>query len=892
MHRTTYYLYLSFRSSMKQRITLINTPSEMRNFPTNVQDRLLRIVLVLVLAISTLVSCSDPYLYDNQEPEWLGSSIYGYLQDQKIYETTLRLIDTLEYTEDMKLTGSKTLFVANDSAYKAFFQNNSWGVTKFEDLTLAQMKLLMNFSIINNAYLLQTMVNYYDENSSTTYENSAMRRPTALASLDSIALEFEGQIPQNKYWDPYKTRGIHIMKDATPMPTVFYTQDFLDKNNITDEDFYLLSGGLTRNRGDVHVFNDKVVTPNIVCKNGYIHVLDHVLTAPKNMAQYLESNDSTKIFSKLLDRFCAPYYDEAITKNHNQLPGRTPIDSIFVKHYLSAGTVTSNGAATIGGTNKLPNSSIIETNLLPFDPGWNGFFSSSLYADMATMFVPTDKAMDEYFNSGIGSILKDRFHTWEAVPDNIIIPFLKRHMRNSFIESVPSRFSKMVDGENFRLAVEPEHIEGAYSAVNGVVYLTNFVYPPVDYISVYSPILLSPNTNIYRWAINRTETAQDGTKFAFYKLYINSLVSKYSVFVPTDEYFSTYIDPIAYGQDAPQGGLKFKYNAKTDKVYAVICTFNKNVIPIEFSDSIGVITDEPFIQDRLWKLLDSHIVVGKVESGKKYYVTKGNDLIQVEGTGTNMTVSGGYDIDANTPSKVNFVFKQENGNTYFIDKPIQPALRSVYKVLSETNGFRKFYDVLNGVPDTCVYKIFSPQGVDFKINFFNAYRYTIYVPTDSAMQSAIDNKLILPWDSIYAMPKSPEQAQAISNVIRFLRYHFQDDAVFFGQSVDELYQSATIKNDNNRTHFLTGKNRYYKIGVKGDASSLILTTETNKSARVVRDNGLYNIIAKDYIFSKVPSYYKNVDGTGASTGASFVSSSITTSASAVIHQIDNVLTFQ
>ena len=107
----------------------------MRNFPKKIQGRFARILPVLVLAISALVSCSDPYFYDNQEPAWLGGSIYSYLQDHKTYKTTLRLIDTLDYTEDMKLTGSKTLFVANDSAYEAFFQNNSWNVKRFEDLS-------------------------------------------------------------------------------------------------------------------------------------------------------------------------------------------------------------------------------------------------------------------------------------------------------------------------------------------------------------------------------------------------------------------------------------------------------------------------------------------------------------------------------------------------------------------------------------------------------------------------------------------------------------------------------------------------------------------------------------------------------------------------------------
>jgi hypothetical protein len=55
---------------------------------------------------------------------------------------------------------------------------------------------------------------------------------------------------------------------------------------------------------------------------------------------------------------------------------------------------------------------------------------------------------------------------------------------------------------------------------------------------------------------------------------------------------------------------------------------------------------------------------------------------------------------------------------------------------------------------------------------------------------------------------------------------------------------------------------------------------------------LYNIIAKDYIFDKLPSLYKNVDGTGSASGALFSTSNIVTSASAVIHEIDNVLTFE
>ena len=56
--------------------------------------------------------------------------------------------------EPYRLTGSKTLFVANDDAFTRFFQNNAWGAKSYSDLTPSQKKLLFNSSMINSAYLI------------------------------------------------------------------------------------------------------------------------------------------------------------------------------------------------------------------------------------------------------------------------------------------------------------------------------------------------------------------------------------------------------------------------------------------------------------------------------------------------------------------------------------------------------------------------------------------------------------------------------------------------------------------------------------------------------------------------------------------------------------------
>lgn len=849
----------------------------MRSLLKKVHGQLVKILLLLVLACSLLISCKDLYFYDDYEPEWLGSNIYDYLKSDGNFSYTLKLIDELEYADVMKFTGSVTLFVAKDSAYEEFFKNNSWGVRKYEDLSKAQKKLLFNFTMINNAYLMETLVNFYS--SGTFYEGMAMRRETALSVLDSIPFLSGDNLPTSPFWDKYRVKGLYLLKDETNPPLVYFTQDFMNKNTITNEDFRIFSGGSPRSQGDVHLFNLKVIKKDIVCKNGYVNILEGVLVPPMNMAEYLEKNEETKIFSKLLDRFCTPTYNSEMTTRYKELYNQFN-DSIFAMTFLSES----------GGTTRLPNGEAAP-NLLPYDPGWNGYQASNIFSDMAAMFVPSDAAMTNYFNSGVGEILKGRFGTWENIPDNIILPFLKRHMRSSFIESVPSRFGKMVDAENYRLPVEIGHIEDTYTGVNGQVFITNEVYPPVDYISVYSPVLLSANSRIFKWAIDIEETSQiDNSKFAFYRLYLNSLVSNYSLFVPTDEFFTKYIDPVAYGQDGTQGAIKYWFNTKTSSVNAALYRYEKLTGLI--GDSVDNITDAAFLKNRLWNMLDDHIVVGNVESGGNYFVTKSNDIIKVEGSGTSMTVQGGMNIENTSKANVTRVFRQQNGTTYFLDNPIQPTMKSVYAVLGRTPQFSMFHSLLSGVPDTCVSQIFSQQGVDFRVSFFNAYRYTVYVPTNEAIEAAIKTGIITPWETIYGLTAPGAQNAAIQKMIRFLRYHFQDNTVFMGQNIDGLYQSATIKNDNNLSHFGTAKDKYYKIGVKANAGSITLTTENNNKAHVVTSDGLYNIIAKDYIFAKIPSKYKNVDRTGPSDATAFSTSSITTSASTVIHQIDNVLTFQ
>ena len=834
--------------------------------------QLLRLLVIVLIGGLWLISCKDEYAHYDVEPEWLGESIYDYLKTNGDFSHYAQLIDDVGYTAILSQTGSKTLFAADDEAFERFFQDNPWGVTGYNGLSLAQKKLILNFAMINNAYLIETLSNYYDGGLQL---GVALRRSTAISVLDTIPFESGEALPKGPFWDRYRDRGMYLLKDATSWPIVHFLQSSLENAGISNSDFSLITG-VERVADDAHIFNNRVVERDITCKNGYIHVLEDVLIPPVNIAQHIHENPNTQIFSILLERFCAPYYNATQTNAYNQIHPEQQIDSIFEKLFFSS----------YDGAIRYPNGTLINNELLlSFNPGRNSYVRSgnALQSDMAAILCPSDAAMQTYFETGSGRVLKDRYGSWENIPDDIIMLLIKRHLRESLIETVPSRFDKLNDSENSPIPISQSDVTNSYVGVNGVVYQTEKVYPPDDYVSVYGPVLFSEKTKVFNWAIRQND----------FRLYLNSLVSRYSFFVPTDDFFTNYIDPVAYAKDV-QGVLKYWYNQETSTVNATVYRYNPETG--EAGDSVNVITNADFLANRLLDLLDSHVVIGDVESGSLFYFTKNGNSLRVEGTGNNLKVQGGEDILRGTSINVvpGGVFEQQNGNTYFIDSPIHTPLNSVYKTLSKTPEFSKFFALLNrftGTSSEVFVKKTNYYGIDFNIKFFNTFNYTVYVPTNEAIQNAIDDGLISDWDQIDSITDQTLKDAEMKKLERFLRYHFQDNSVYIsGEPVNKMYQTATIKTNELETQFGTYKDKYYRLRITGDGDNLLLSTENYGTAHVIRDNGLYNIMTRDYIFNDNPLAYREVDGTG--TGKDFATSAIFTSSTAVIHQIDNVLRFE
>lgn len=297
----------------------------------------------LFFAGGLLVSCEDELL--TGMPSWLGSSIYEELEKRGNYKTMLELINDkdvstadangeTEYARTLRLTGSKTLFVANDDAFTRFFQNNVWGAKSYSDLTPSQKKLLFNSSMINSAYLIELM-------SSTPGNNPApgtvIRRSSSLNLYDTIPQLRASDMPDNEYWLYYRSKysdaatgGMTVFRDNTTAPMVHFLSAYMSNKSITNDDLKFLTNGACDNTSESYINGQRLVERDITCQNGYIQVLENVMNPLTNMAEAIHNDGELSTFSKMLDRFAVPVYNEGLSNT-------VGVDSAFVWRYLNNG---------------------------------------------------------------------------------------------------------------------------------------------------------------------------------------------------------------------------------------------------------------------------------------------------------------------------------------------------------------------------------------------------------------------------------------------------------------------------------------------------------------------------------------------------------------------------
>ena len=110
-----------------------------------------------------------------------------------------------------------------------------------------------------------------------------------------------------------------------------------------------------------------------------------------------------------------------------------------------------------------------------------------------------------------------------------------------------------------------------------------------------------------------------------------------------------------------------------------------------------VVKDVPSqqVENRLRDLMNQMIIVGNVENGYDYYKSKNGTMIKVNNAGQKnlMTVSGGFQLEHNTPIKVDSIYdlsETGNGKSYSMSNQHRSRYtrhcRSIPSIQSSSNS--------------------------------------------------------------------------------------------------------------------------------------------------------------------------------------------------------------
>lgn len=580
------------------------------------------------------------------------------------------------------------------------------------------------------------------------------------------------------------------------------------------------------------------------------------------------------------------------------------------------------------------------------------------------------------------------------IPRSVIVKLVNNNMLNSLTGSVPSKFGNVLNDANDPMFEKPDSaantIESVVMCCNGAIYFTTAVYAPTAYRSVSYPALVNPKLKIIDAAIQDevlSFSAYLNSMVATYSFFVPLVKDTADVNLNGK---LVWIDPVSfgtkkYGSTGTAGqylkAMVFSYNAGSANAFKVEAEiYNYNDSTNTLLNKVGsTITDADVIRDRLEDLMDYHIILDNVEgdsdgqnvpwddNGYAYFKTKGRGVVRfkkgvenpsaVDATNqaaysemlSKMEVAGGWQIE--TGEKINIVDRIDlsrksssngNGRTYIIDRPLATSRMSVYDILSDSINypeFRSFFKLMESAVGSDGKPLFDSQtnkheiGGRKAVTTFNTYHYTVYVPTNDAIDALIANKTILTpqdinaittsyknylsqlqsaygknkGDSLYAdslihlsmslrhavpgsLPTPKDSAFKLANYTDslknqlkdFIRYHIQDNSVYCNQEFkagyDEQGNTATIANY--ETAYMNRNQQFVKLEVKGGKDITIKDAGGN-TRHVVKGTSatgkpLFNIMCREYEYNK--SAVSNVGDT-----------QLETSSYVVIHQIDGAL---
>lgn len=634
--------------------------------------------LFLIASSVLLVNCRKKTWEEFYErPGSLEPPIYQQLEANGNFKQLLTCIDKAGYKNTLSAAGYWTLFAPNDSAFdndaefKAFLQSRK--VSDINDIDSTTAQMVVQYLLVYNAFEKDRL----DDYQSTTgwIENAAFKRRTAYYTGFYTDTTFTGQqvkaIASNR-------NGVnsYVAADNNNKYIPFFTTSYLTAKGLSAADYNYFYPGTSFS--GFNVANAKVTRENIAAENGVIHIIDHVVTPPPSIDQYIKTKPEFSEFTKLYNQFMVQFVlNKDATRRYQVLTGSS--DNVLLKEYHFQLAFSPNNE----------NHLKLQDNDGQRD-GW-------------TLFVPHNDTLKNYINR----VLLENYPSVSSLPMQVILDLLNAHMWQTTVW--PSKFNSTYNymGEAAQMNNQSNIIDKKILS-NGVIYGTNKVNEPNVFSTVFGKAYLNPNYSIMTRLLNvelRDVITNPNAKFIIFMMPDSVLAKQgYSFNIASNEW--RYVNPA-------NGAVSSNDSNRIN----LLRILNTGVIetPAPELNNLGM----PGIEGIT------------VSFGSEYIKYKGNQIITAGTQDRGLTVT--FDPNQIKTAK-NGKVVYLNNLLYFSYTPIGKHLEALGA--ATTSEYNLFWNYLKNSPN--MYDATSGSIAGTAPGSF----YTIFVPKNDAVRQAIADGLL------------------------------------------------------------------------------------------------------------------------------------------------------
>lgn len=420
-----------------------------------------KIILITLISAYVFTGCKSEIDGYFERPDYLKGNSYEFLKEKGNYTQFLKALEMTGYKDALDGRGLFSVFAPDDDAFSRYFKK--FGKSSLTDFNIDSLKVLISYHIIEYSFNREDFLAFTKTSSAEEVEPG-----------DGSNYKFE-TLAQEKIKmmeDPDKKKTVKVFNEKKFLPIISTTLLKTQESHNFEEDYKLFFPSI-KWQGDkdkLYVANAAVTEAGTPVDNGYIYLVNEVISPLNTVYNNLEQDDDYRVFRETYDRFAYMHYDADITKNYAALG-----DSLFLFYHHLPHT-TGDDLADIAQewtVSKLEND--YESRLK---------YSYNCFAPKNDVFVDF---MNSYFE-GVSH--------YSEVPLLKIYYLLKSHVTNRQKLILPSLIDKGIEGaygEKWNL--KRSNISKYELCSNGVIYGIDRILEPAVFTMVMQPFFKYPYFN-------------------------------------------------------------------------------------------------------------------------------------------------------------------------------------------------------------------------------------------------------------------------------------------------------------------------------------------------------------------------------------------------------------